>query len=191
VDSYRALAEAARARSREIRVRRKLPERFVLFAGRLVEAKGLTDLLAARDLLGDEAPPLVVAGTGPLRRLVHDQPGVHAVGFQDREALIELYALADWCAVPSRDEPWGVIVNEALACGCPVIATDAVGAALDLVRNGVDGRIVPSGDVAKLAEALAAEPPSSDVSRGPISEWTYEFGVEQFLEAVSLALDVC
>jgi glycosyltransferase involved in cell wall biosynthesis len=188
VDAYRDLAKAARARATEIRTRRNLPRHFVLFAGRLVEAKGLTDLLAARDQLGADAPPLVVAGTGPLGAVARARPGVHAVGFQDPEALIELYALADWCAVPSRDEPWGVVVNEALACGCPVVATDAVGAAHDLVRAGIDGVVVPAGDVAKLAAALASPPPSSDPSRGPISKWTYDFGVNQFMEAVGVTL---
>jgi glycosyltransferase involved in cell wall biosynthesis len=187
VGAYRALAEAARARASEIRARWNLPERFVLFVGRLVKVKGLTDLLAAQDRLAANALPLVVAGTGPLEPLVRDRQGVQAIGFQERAALIELYALADWCAVPSHDEPWGVVVNEALACGCPVIATDAVGATLDLVRDGVDGRVIPTGDVDALAEALASPPPRK-VSGGPISEWTYEFAVREFLEAVNFAL---
>lgn len=186
VDGYRTAAEGARARADEIRARHGLPERYVLFAGRLVEAKGLPELLAALERLGDEAPALVVAGAGPLEALVRTRPGVHAVGFQSREQLIELYALADRCAVPSRDEPWGVVVNEALACGCPVICSGAVGAAVDLVRDEVDGWIVPTGDLAALAAALVAPRPTGDVSRGPIAGWTYEFGVEQFLEAAAL-----
>jgi glycosyltransferase involved in cell wall biosynthesis len=187
VDGYRAAAETARGRAEAVRARLGLPERYVLFAGRLVEAKGLPDLLAARERLGADALPLVVAGAGPLEPLLRDRPGVHALGFRDRDELIELYALADRCAVPSRDEPWGVWVNEALACGCPVVATGAVGAARDLVRDGVDGWVVPAGDVEALAAAIAAPRPEGDVSRGPIADWTYEFGVEQFLEAMALA----
>jgi len=187
VDAYRDAAEAARARAAEVRARHGLPERYVLFAGRLVEAKGVRELLAARERLGAEAPPLVVAGAGPLEELVRSAPGVHHLGFQGRDALIELYALADRCAVPSLDEPWGVVVNEALACGCPVLASDAVGAAVDLVRDGIDGWIVPADDPEALARALVAERPAGDVSRGPIAGWTYEFGVAQLLEAVALA----
>jgi glycosyltransferase involved in cell wall biosynthesis len=187
VDAYRSAADAARKRAVEIRERRRLPERFILFAGRLVEAKGLRDLLDALDRLGEAAPALVVAGTGPLAPLLRGRPDVHHVGFLARDELIELYALADLCAVPARDEPWGVWVNEALACSCPVVASNAVGAAVDLVREGVDGWIVPVGDSAALAAALVAERPPADVSTGPIASWTYEFGVAQFLEAVDLA----
>lgn len=187
IDAYRGAARAARKRAAEIRATRGLPESYILFAGRLVEAKGLPELLEALDRLGGAAPPLVVAGTGSLMSSLRGREGVHVVGFQGKNELIELYALADWCVVPSRDEPWGVVVNEALACGCPVIASNAVGAAADLVRDGIDGRIVPAGDVAALAEALAAVPPPGDVSLGPIARWTYEFGVAQLVEAVDLA----
>lgn len=189
VEAYRAGAEDARRRAREVRGRLGLPERYLLFVGRLVEAKGLRELLAALDRLGGEAPPLVVAGAGPLEPLLRDRSDVVPVGFLPPSDLIELYALADRCAVPARDEPWGVWVNEALACGCPVVATDAVGAARDLVRNGVDGWVVPVGDVEALAQALVAPRPDGEISAGPIASWTYEFGVEQFLEAVALALE--
>ena len=135
VDAYRAAAETTRSQATGVRERLGLPERYVLFAGRLVEAKGLPDLLAALDRLGPGAPPLVVAGAGPLEPLLRDRAGVYPLGFRRPDELIELYALADRCAVPARDEPWGVWVNEALACGCPVIATDVVGAAADLVRE--------------------------------------------------------
>lgn len=188
VDAYRTAAEAARNRAETVRARLGLPEHYVLFAGRLVEAKGLPELLSAHERLGDAAPPLVVAGTGALAAELAGRPRVFPIGFRDRDELVELYALADRCVVPSRDEPWGVVVNEALACGCPVVATDAVGAARDLVRDGVDGWIVPVGDVDALAAALVAPRPRGDVSRGPIADWTYDFGVTQFLEAVALAL---
>jgi glycosyltransferase involved in cell wall biosynthesis len=187
VDGYRAAADAARSDADAVRRRHGLTGRFVLFAGRLVAAKGLPELLAALERLGDDAPQLVVAGTGPLEPSLRGRPGVRALGFKSRDELIELYALADRCAVPSLDEPWGVWVNEALACGCPVVATDEVGACVDLVREGLDGWVVPAGDVEALARALVAPRPAVDVSRGPIARWTYDFGVEQFLEAAALA----
>jgi glycosyltransferase involved in cell wall biosynthesis len=186
VDAYRAAAEGARSRAEEARSRLGLPERYLLFAGRLVEAKGIRELLAAHERLGAQALPLVVAGTGPLEGLLRGRARVHAVGFRPTAELIELYALADRCVVPSLDEPWGVVVNEALACGCPVLASDAVGAAVDLVRDGADGWVVPAGDVAALASALVAERPPGDVSRGPIAGWTYEFGLAQLLELLEL-----
>jgi glycosyltransferase involved in cell wall biosynthesis len=186
VAAYGRASEAARANAAELRRERQLPDRYVLFVGRLVEAKGLSNLLAAHASLGPDGPELLVAGEGPLRDAVESAPGVTLLGFQETAPLIELYALADRLVVPSLDEPWGVVVNEALACGTPVVASDAVGAAADLIRDGIDGRIVPAGDVQALAAALTTPLPRVDPSTSPIGRWTYEFGVDQFHEALQL-----
>ena len=58
--------------------------------------------------------------------------------------------------LPSRHDGWGVVVNQAIAAGLPVICSDAVGAAADLVSNGVNGYVFPSGNVEQLAEAMAS-----------------------------------
>lgn len=188
VGAYAEAATGARARAPEIRAARGLPDRFLLFAGRLVEAKGVPELVEALRLLGPAAPTVVVAGEGPLAGELATCPGVRTAGFLQRDELIELLALADAALVPSRSEPWGVVVNEALACGCPVIASDAVGAVEDLVVDEVNGRVVPARDPAALAEAMASPLPRPDPREGRIWEWTYDFGVEQFLDAVRLAL---
>jgi glycosyltransferase involved in cell wall biosynthesis len=185
---FRAAADKARAHADEIRERRSLPERFQLFAGRLVEVKGVRDYLQARMLLGANAPAALFAGDGPLENEVRSATGVRHLGFQQHKELIELFALAETTVVPSVSEPWGVVVNDALAAGCPVIVSDAVGAAEDLVRDGVNGRVYPAGDVGALAAALQLPPVTGDASRGRIERWTYDFAVEQFLEAVRIAL---
>ena len=188
VAAFGRAADDARSRAAEIREARGLPERFVLFAGRLIEDKGILDLLQAQAILGDASLPLVVAGEGRLESDVQAAEGVTHVGFLQPDSLVELYALAEWTVVPSRREPWGVVVNEALACGSPVIVTDRVGAAADLVVDGVNGRIVPASAPEALAAALAGPRPSGDPARGPIEGWTHEFAAEQFLDAVRLAL---
>jgi glycosyltransferase involved in cell wall biosynthesis len=188
VAAYAAGAAAAREQAASIREKLGLPDKYVFFAGRLFEAKGVGDLIAAIRLLGDESPPVVVAGVGPLSTDLEAVPQVKLLGFQPQPRLIELLALASATLVPSRVEPWGVAVNEALACGCPVVVTDAVGAAEDLVQDGRDGRIVPTGDISALAAAMVEELPRPDPAAGRIGRWTYEFGVEQFAEAVQLAV---
>lgn len=188
VESYGRRADSARKRATAIRVELGLPDRFVAFVGRLVEGKGVTDLLEAIRTLGPAAPTLVVAGEGPLTNEVRGTPNVVHLGFLQQERVIELLALADWTIVPSRFETWGVAVNEALACGCPVIVTDAVGSHVDLVVDGVNGRVVPSQAPAMLAAAIAGPRPSGDPSRGRIEQWNYEFAVEQFVDAMRLAL---
>lgn len=188
VAGYGKRAAEARARATEIRRELDLPERYLVFAGRLVEAKGLPHLVEALRLLGPAAPLVIVAGEGPLAAELASVPGLRLVGFQQQDRLIQLLALADAALVPSRREPWGVVVNEALACGCPVIASDVVGAAVDLIIDGVNGRVVPAGDARALAAAIASGPPSGDPAQGTIKRWTYDFAVEQFLEALSIAL---
>ncbi|HUP32564.1 MAG TPA: glycosyltransferase family 4 protein [Gaiellaceae bacterium] len=188
VDRYRTAAEAARDRAAEIRADRNLPDGFLLFAGRLVEAKGIPELVEALRLLGRSAPLVVVAGEGPLADELAALPTVRMVGFLQPEALIDFFALADATVVPSRSEPWGVVVNEALACGCPVIASDTVGAAEDLVVEGVNGLIVPAGDASALAAAMGKALPRPDPTKGRIARWNYDFAVEQFVDALRLAL---
>lgn len=186
VAAYRE--RAARVDAGAVRKRFGLPERYWLYAGRLVESKGIADLLAAHRALGGEALPLVVAGTGPLEPQVRAAPNVLALGFVQPAELVDVFALAEVTVVPSLEEPWGVVVNEALAVGSAVLASDAVGAAEDLVQPGENGSIYPAGDRDALVRALRAGVPRGDPTRGRIAHWDYEWAVAQFLEAVELAL---
>lgn len=185
---YGRQARAARSRAAAVREELRLPGRYVLYAGRLTEGKGVPELAAALRLLGPDAPALVVAGEGPLTAELEALPSVTMVGFQQRDRLVQLLALAAATVVPSRAESWGVVVNEALACGSPVLASTAVGAAEDLLVDGVNGRIFRACDAASLAAALVAPPTTGDPATGRIARWTYDFAVEQVVEAVQLAL---
>jgi glycosyltransferase involved in cell wall biosynthesis len=140
-----------------------LPARFFLFAGRLVQEKGIFDLLRAYDALAPEKRKemgLVFVGDGVARSaLVKDaatiNPGsVQVLGFAHRERLAAYYALADVFVFPTHTDPWGLVVNEAMACGLPVISTDAAGCIADLVEDRWNGRIVPASDVAQLTSAM-------------------------------------
>jgi glycosyltransferase involved in cell wall biosynthesis len=124
-----------------------------LYAGRLDVEKGLDTLLEAfRDVPGE----LVVVGAGSdeerLRRLAPDR--VRFEGPKDRDELVRYYADADVFVLPSRSEPWGMVLNEAAAAGLPLIASEEAGAAHDLVEEGGNGYRVRAGDVAALRAAL-------------------------------------
>jgi glycosyltransferase involved in cell wall biosynthesis len=146
-------------------VRRELglPPRFFLFAGRLVKEKGMFDLLAAYRALPTELQRqvgLVFVGDGPARAQLQRSAAGEAgtillAGFAQRERLASYYALADALVFPTHADAWGLVVNEAMACGLPIICSDAAGCAEDLVQNQENGWIVPAHDVARLSAAMA------------------------------------
>jgi glycosyltransferase involved in cell wall biosynthesis len=157
-------AEAIRSDDATHREALRLPARFFLFAGRLVPEKGIFDLLRAYGALPSELRKkmgLVFVGDGPARSaLLHsaaatDPGSVQVVGFAQREHLAAYYALADVFVFPTHTDPWGLVVNEAMACGLPVISSGAAGCAADLVESGWNGRVVSPGDVEQLAAAMA------------------------------------
>src|SRR6202012_393370 len=80
--------------------------------------------------------------------------GIRFLGFRNQSELPAFFALADVFVLPSRHEPWGLIVNEAMASGCAVIVSDEVGAHADLVTDGVEACVFPVGDIDALTSAL-------------------------------------
>ena len=126
----------------------------VLFAGRVVEAKGIRDAIEAWRRSGSDLP-FVVAGTGPLRREVEAE-GVEVLGWLDRRNLSAAYRRAAVLVMPSRwQEPFGIVGLEAVTLGTPVAAWDSGG-----VREWHPGGelLVPWGDVGGLARALSVGP---------------------------------
>jgi glycosyltransferase involved in cell wall biosynthesis len=124
-----------------------------LYVGRLDPEKGLDVLLEAwRDVPGE----LVIAGSGSeeARLRATSPPRVRFTGAVTQEETVRLYAAADVFVLPSRSEPWGMVLNEAAAAGLPLVATDGAGAADDLVQDGENGFVVPVGDAAALRSAL-------------------------------------
>jgi glycosyltransferase involved in cell wall biosynthesis len=131
------------------------PFRF-LFVGRLIERKGLDVLLSA--FRGIDAAELWIVGEGPLlaraEAAAREDRRVRVLGHANATELGELYRLADALVVPSYYDVWGLVVNEAQAYGLPVIASDEVGAAADLIDPGVNGLIVPTGSSIALGRAM-------------------------------------
>jgi glycosyltransferase involved in cell wall biosynthesis len=126
----------------------------VIFSGKLIEQKRPLDVVRAVEQ-AERRLNLVMLGDGPLRaEISRYEPHlpVRCLGFVNQADLPGWYACGDVLALPSAREPWGLVVNEAMACGLVPVVSDAVGCAEDLVR-GV-GEIFPAGDVGALTAAL-------------------------------------
>jgi glycosyltransferase involved in cell wall biosynthesis len=158
-----------------------------LYCGQLVARKGVDLLVPAMLDVADchENVRLTLVGEGPLREPLADMVAerhrarVHFAGFQSIAELPRWFADADVFVLPSRHDGWGVVVNQAIAAGLPVVASSAVGAAADLVVEGRNGHVFPCGDRRGLAEALgslAASPEKraafGQCSRRLAAEWT-------------------
>jgi glycosyltransferase involved in cell wall biosynthesis len=92
-----------------------------------------------------------------LRALAAQHPDltIRFPGFFNQSALPRLFAACDAFALPSENEPWGLIVNEAMCAGLPVIVSREVGCVRDMVHDGINGAVFDAGDVEGLAAAIA------------------------------------
>lgn len=132
----------------------------VMFAGKFEDKKRPLDLLAAFARLGVREASLVFVGAGrlegELRSRAAEVPNVYFAPFQNQSEMPRTYAAADLFVLPShgREETWGLAINEALCLGRPVIVSDHVGCAADLVEPGGNGLIFPAGNVDALTAAL-------------------------------------
>lgn len=130
----------------------------LLFCGRLVESKGVPELIAAfRSLSAAERGDwrLQLCGTGPLTLDLKPDEPIEATGFVQPAALPALVAGAGAFVLPSRFEPWGVALHECAAGGLPLIASTAVGASTAFLKEGINGWTFPAGDREALRRALA------------------------------------
>lgn len=202
VDTFERESERARndGRAAELRERHGRGRPLVLFAGRLVGVKGVDVLLAALARLRREGnePSCLIVGRGPEERALKRLAGaleLEHVTFVGEVAPPDLpahYAAADAFCLPSFDEPWGVVVNEAMASGLPVILSDRVGAGPDLVVEGSTGTVVPAGDeralAAALRDVLAFSPEATrDAARLRVRDWGYPRAIAGLRQALARA----
>jgi len=134
----------------------------VLFCAKLQSWKRPLDLLRAFAAAAAPGAHLVFAGDGPLREEIKAEANslglngrVGFVGFANQTQLPGIYRAADLMVLPSEYEPFGVVVNEAMLCGCPVAVSDRVGAGDDLVSPGKNGFVFPFGNIESLAAILS------------------------------------
>ncbi len=170
-DHFVAGAEAAQRNAAEVRDRYGLPEPYFLSVSRFVPQKNISGLLEAYALYhaaqDDRAWPLVLVGDGPERPLLEARirelgldKDVILSGFRQYPELPAFYGLAGAFVIASTCEPWGLVVNEAMAAGLPVLVSNLCGCAPDIVEPGVNGFIFDPANPRELAgylEAIAAD----------------------------------
>jgi glycosyltransferase involved in cell wall biosynthesis len=174
----------------------------ILFAGKLQPRKHCGHLMEAYALLAPAAGEephayLVIVGDGEERAALQRQAAatgfssIRFCGFRNQSELPRFFDLATVFVLPSRHEPWGLIVNEVMNAGRAVIVSDDVGAAPDLIADGVNGCVVPVGDVEALAGALrrVLETPGNAEAMGQraferIQNWSFEEDVQGLRRAL-------
>jgi len=203
VDNDRWTAQAASVDRSAVRRQWGVEENaaVVLFCAKLQPWKRPRDLLRA---FADAAVPgayLIYAGEGPLRKRLQFEAEslglagrARFLGFINQSRLPAVYRAADLMVLPSDYEAFGVVVNEAMLCGCPVAVSDRVGAGADLVRNGENGYVFPGGDVKALAEILRVHfnDPARRVrmavaARTRMATWSPRENIEGLVQAIERA----
>jgi glycosyltransferase involved in cell wall biosynthesis len=206
-DYFAAAAAAARRQEAKLRDSTGLRRSYFICPCRFIPDKNLPGLFEAYERYADAAGErhrwdLVVCGNGPqaplLARLRSGSPfadAMHVVGFQTYDKLPTYYALAGALVLASRRETWGLVINEAMASGLPVIVSDACGAAPDLVEGEVNGFVFEPGDSRSLSDFMlrmsAASPERraemSQSSRTRIAAWPLERFAKGLVGAVESA----
>ncbi|HEV2827459.1 MAG TPA: glycosyltransferase family 4 protein, partial [Pyrinomonadaceae bacterium] len=164
----------------------------ILFASKLLSRKRPMDLLLAFQRLQQQGvnAALLFVGSGErefeLKNHVreHELSDVHFLGFKNQSELPKYYSVADVFVFPSENEPWGLVLNEVMCAGLPIIASREIGAVPDLVHHGENGFTYEAGDIDELERCLKQllEAPEkrelmAKASRAIIGQWNYEYCV--------------
>jgi len=196
-------AEASRANAPAERARLNLPERYFLSVARFVPKKNLAGLVEAYCLyaarVGVASWPLVISGAGPLESELRSR--VAAVGLESRvrfpgflqyDDLPACYGLAGAFVLPSHSDQWGLVVNEAMAAGLPVLVSSRCGCAENLVREGENGFRFDPANVERLAELLHTIAGSDEVRLATMGSRSRElvaaYSPEAFADGLEAAI---
>jgi glycosyltransferase involved in cell wall biosynthesis len=200
VADFKSRADALAAKRSELRTFLGIRNHdvAVVCVARLVEDKALDTLIRAAAAAGPPVVAVLVGEGAEQQRLeeLASHLGVRVVftGVVDWNRIIEIYVASDVFALVSRHETWGVVVNEAAACGLPLVLSDHVGAAHDLLEVGQNGLLVPPDDVSATAQALRELAADETMrlrfgqrSRQIMEEWGYARSVQSFVTLVETA----
>jgi glycosyltransferase involved in cell wall biosynthesis len=198
-------AAAARSQADSMRDRLGLPDRYFLFVGRFAPEKNVLRMLEAyakyRQVAGRRAWGLVLVGGGPLetelRARAQELRDVVFAGFQQGDAVPTYYGLASCLVLPSVSETWGLVVNEAMAAGLPVLVSQRCGCVPELVRPGVNGYVCDPLDtdgMARLMGEMSSDTANvtkmGEASRQIVSLYTPETWAQNLADCIDRTL-VC
>jgi glycosyltransferase involved in cell wall biosynthesis len=206
VDNEFYWMHAQKARRDAQRLARELclPRRFFLTVLRLAPKKNLFRLIDAHRLYavlaGTEAWPLVIVGGGPLERELKSYAREKAASHMDWRGYVRwnrlplFYGLASAFILPSTTEQWGLVVNEAMASGLPVLVSRVAGCRYELVEDGANGFLFDPCDVAEMAQRMAQIAQLSEEQRAAMGRASHRivsrWGPDHFARAIFCALDV-
>ena len=136
-------------------------KKVVVSVGQFIYRKGFDCLLEAWARCSTQDAILIIIGDTPTEEYIKltkrlKLNNVRFMGFMPKSKLKEYYRASDFFVLPTREDIWGLVINEAMAAGLPVITTDRCVAGLELVDDGVNGFIVESDNIAMLAEKIDA-----------------------------------
>lgn len=205
-DYFRQRADGARQSESSLRAKHGLPEKYFLASARFVEKKNLFRLVQAyaryRQTVANTPWPLVLLGDGTLKpalqKLISElklESHIHLPGFKQYDELPDYFGLAGVFVHASTTEQWGLVVNEAMASGLPVLVANRCGCAADLVKENVNGFTFDPLNVDQLAQLMlkmsAGNFPLAEFgaqSRKIISAWGPERFATGLRDAVAVAL---
>jgi len=196
LENYKSLYQKRNEIKEKLGINKESP--IILYASKMMPRKRAMDLLKAYEKIQETAKAvLLFVGDGIEKPLLEiytkkqNLKNVYFAGFKNQSELPQYYAIADIFVLPSTDEPWGLVINEAMNFALPIITTNKVGASPDLVRHGENGFIYSVGDIETLANYLKILLNDSTLRKKMghrsleiISKWNYEENIKGILSAL-------
>jgi len=204
VNYWMKKCDELRSHERVLKLRKTFPSTNILFVGQLIQRKGIDTLLDAfkkvQDIHGMQEVGLIIAGDGMKKEQYQrycstcNIKNVFFVGYKQQEEIINYFLISNIFVLPSSTEVWGLVVNEAMACGLPVVCSQKAGVASNLMIDGYNGYIYDPSDVDGLANNLARlildQNLQKTMAKGSmeiIKKFTVEKYGDDILSAINLA----
>jgi glycosyltransferase involved in cell wall biosynthesis len=202
VDNKRFIESCKKLRKEKRKIKREIGiesyKTVILFSGKLIDKKRPFDLLKAYEKINVKNKALVFVGDGELREKLEEYSeknnleDVHFAGFKNQTELGKYYSAADIFVLPSGiGETWGLVVNEAMCFSLPIIVSDIVGCARDLVKQGQNGFVFSAGNIIELSKYLELLLRNQNLrqkmgkeSFKMIQKWSYKEDVDGVLKSL-------